>query len=249
MSLLLHVSGSGRQPIKGSLEDTGHIVEYDARTGRLRSRKSIYQDGNSYLIGGTPKEFEDAARSLGVPEDVRREALCQAYVMDLSKNIQIVSTLEHDWKLVYRLVAKVALGAGSKAFGDNFIRSSFASSLRDAMWSDDFVTSVGRLTEFSLLDRMEQYFHRHSTPVMQLASRPEARRVVMVPLTTRTAVFASFGIAIPGLRGFVVPGLPPVGEGWPIVIDDGPRGVIPRLVLSEFTKVPPRPSFNESADE
>jgi hypothetical protein len=81
-----------------------------------------------------------------------------------------------------------------------------------------------------------------------LTSSPEARRVVLVPLRTRTAVFAFFGITIPGLSGFVVPGLPPVGEGWPIVIDDGPRGVIPRLVLNEFTEVPPRPAFNEPDD-
>jgi hypothetical protein len=165
--------------------------------------------------------------------------------MDLSKNIQIVAELEHDWKLVYRLVAKVALGAGSKAFGDNFIKSSLASSLRDAMWSDHFVSSVGRLTEFSLLDRMEQYLQRHAAPVKSLTPPPKSRRVVMIPLRTRTAIFAFFGINIPGLRGFVVPGLPPVGQRWPIVIDDGPRSVIPRLVLNEFTNIPPRPRFNE----
>jgi hypothetical protein len=208
LSLLLHVSGSGRQPIKGSLGDTGHVVEYDVSTGSLRSRKPVYQNGYNYLIAGTPKEFEDAAKRMGVPEDVRRDALRQAYVMDLTKGFQIVSKLKHDWKLVYRLVAKVALGAGGKAFGDHFIESSFASTLRDAMWSDQFATSVGRLTEFSLLDRMEDYFNRHASPVKRLTPPQEARRVVLVPLAARTAIFVFFGITIPGLRGFVVPELP-----------------------------------------
>jgi hypothetical protein len=72
------------------------------------------------------------------------------------------------------------------------------------MWSDQFATPVGRLTEFSLLDRMEDYFNRHASPVKRLTPPQEARRVVLVPLAARTAIFVFFGITIPGLRGFVM---------------------------------------------
>jgi hypothetical protein len=242
ISFLLHLQGRGGKPIQGTLGETSHVVELDLQRRQSRSVKPMYAIEDGYLFIGSPGQLDAVTRSLGITEADRQAAIDQLPRFDLLK-VGLRSPVTLDPRLLYRLAAKVALGAGAKAFGDSFTESAPARSLREAMSGDAvdlFAVSVG------LLDQIQRWWERHGTPMPTLTAPPGIRRVIFVPLPSRTAVFVFLGIDKLVMGGLVVGGGLPIGEGLPVIIDDAPGGVLVGL-LSDRAGAPLRmPRFDIS---
>ena len=246
LSLLLHLQGRGGKPLKGTIGETSHAVELDLHRRKSRSVKPMYPTEDGYIFIGTPAQFDDVTKSLGIPESERRAAREQLPRFDLlDPGLRVAVT--YDPKLLYRLAAKVGLGAGAKAFGDVFTKSASASSLREAMWSDAGVLSQN-LVSVGLLDQLQKWMERHGIPIRPLIPPPSVRRVTLVPLPSRTALFVFLGIDKLVLEGLVVAGDLPVGEGFPVIIDDAPGGVLVRPISDRVGAPLRMPRFDISGE-
>ncbi|CAM2008981.1 HNH endonuclease [Acanthopleuribacter pedis] len=94
--------------------------------------------------------FKKAKRYLGTPNDGLGPLLNTVFHEILSEDRQLVETLrekmnqEHHVRISMeegfeqRFLAKVALGLGFQIFGEKFLNSSYATSLRNAFWEKDF---------------------------------------------------------------------------------------------------------------
>lgn len=233
----LHLSGKGGKSLVGPIGKTGHVVEVDMQKRTQRSPKVIGRTGDTYKLSGTREEVKAAIATLakkGVIADVDAATLLEhAQTLDTGDDM-VQANVMLDLKLAARLVAKVTLGAGAKAFGNDFAASTFAATLRQIMNDSAYNPPPGTILPQEFLDQISEQCQSMGLESESLRPSTNKGRVVVVPVVQRSvlAVFFPYGNLVPAC--FLVDGTPSVGSNMPFVIDDEDRGVSFRLLESEF---------------
>lgn len=188
----------------------------------------IVESDLSYSLRGTVAEVVEAASRLVDAGRISQADLDTALAAATPAEPVMASfTVTLDVKLAARLTAKVAVGAGSLAYGERFRSSALGDELRAMMWSAQPPERGMWREAFGSLD--ELLAHVNASPLRVDAT---ARVCIFVPYGTETAVFVQIAGVLPTLAGVMVPARLPLGGGLPVIIEDGPN-LVEREVASD----------------
>lgn len=222
--------GSGR--IRVTVGELDWPAVIDVRTMTIHRVSAVVPGEDCYHLQGSREEVEAAAAALVAAgraghEEVQR-ALAAA--VPTSEPVEARFTVTLRLSEAARLTAKVALGAGTRAYGGQFYGSEFGDELRRWMWEPD-AYGAGSGMEGEAIREFDKIVARYG--IAPLLPPPPARTCVFIPRGDTTAVFVRVLDLLPTMAGIVVPGRMPVGAGLPVVITDAPHELVLREVASD----------------
>jgi len=213
--------------MSGTTSETGELVSYDFSTRELRSVKpvTVKQDGGvrTYELRGSADQVRKILRrDYGVDGEAADRLIAEARRDDVADQ-WITTTLVHKLVLAHRLSAKIALGAGELAFGEDFTTSGLGARIRDVLWGR---TALGDRCDPAALAEYDQMFAMATgVPFPALTPTSTESQAVFLPLPNcRVAVVVHVAGVVAGLTGFVLDESLPAGDELPVLVRDQQGG-------------------------
>lgn len=228
LNLQRQVIGTGK-PLRATIKESGDRVEVDLATRSVRFHKPVVdadQDGiRTRTVRGNPQQVDAVLKAQGFNAEQRGEMIAGASLVRLS-DVHVDVELRHDLLLADRLVAKVALGAGSLVDAA-FSASPLAARLRDVLWNRG--NFDGRYEDDPLAGfdtGMADVFARVGlTPPRSLMPGVSGSQVAFLPLgpgRDQSGIVVHVGGQNVSLTAVGLDVPMPFGRGMPVVLRDRP---------------------------